>query len=253
MNFNLNRNLKVSLDRFLLALLLVIFILPVSRVSADIGPKPGFTMKIVYNIKPEPTLKSAELLLCEDAACKIAKPLEKLGPQNFTCTQTECKSIAYGYREYMKVVIAFSDKTRESNVFKEGSGRSTTYKLTVEADSLKVEQTGGGLPVCNSAGWLATLVVETMLAALYLGLFHLPRSLVGWVPLASLLTLPFVWFVFPVLNLPGYASTGLSEGFAFAVEAGFLWLVGRGTLPVRHAILLSGVVNLVSFLIGLSF
>jgi hypothetical protein len=236
--------------RGLLGFIAILLILPVKPVQADIGPKPG--MKFTFEFKtPLVEIISGELIECEDSRCEAGVPLQKLGPQHFTCDSTGCNSTAYGYSEYQKIVITFSDKIRESNVFTKKQFNAN-YSVTVLDNSLEVKEndTAAPNPLC-CPGFLSTLVLETLLASVYLFAFHFPKTLLGWVPIASLLTLPFVWFAFPLLGLPGNMTVGVSETFAFGVEGLFLYWITNRVIPFKHAILLSLMMNGCSFIAGL--
>ena len=97
-----------------------------------------------------------------------------------------------------------------------------------------------------------TLIVETIVAGLYLLAFKLPRAALWWVPLASLLSLPVVWWGFPKLLFPAGLVMCLYELFAVIFEATFLYFTNRqrGISPV-HATLLSLIMNFASFLFTL--
>lgn len=195
------------------------------------------------------SIVEGQLIECEDAECETGRPLEELGPQGFECTESGCSSLAYGYAPYHKLVITFTDRTRESNVFTK-EAYTATFKVTVRESALLVEEVRGGGGACCS-GLLLTLVLETFIASIYLGLFHLPRAVLGWVPLSSVLSLPVVWFVFPQLTLPMGWIMGLSEAFAVLLEAGLIYLAIRRTVPLKHVAALSLVMNAASFLFGL--
>ena len=66
--------------------------------------------------------------------------------------------------------------------------------------------------------------------------------------LASLLTHPIVWFVFPALVTGTLGYLLAAEGFAWLVEAGIFWLATRRD-PVG-LLLLSLVANMASFTVG---
>ena len=229
----------------------VILLLIAVPARADIGPKPTMSFTFEYQVAQVDIVKG-QLIECEDAECETGKPLESVGPQDFACTESACSSMAYGYAPYHKLIVEFTDQTRESNVFTK-EARDATYKVTVSESALLVEEVGGGGGIggrCCS-GLVATLVLETLVAAVYLGLFRLPGAVLGWVPLSSLLTLPVVWFVFPGLAFPAGWVAGLSEAFAVVFEAGFIYLVARRTMSFRHVAVLSLAMNAVSFLVGL--
>ena len=67
--------------------------------------------------------------------------------------------------------------------------------------------------------------------------------------LASCLTLPYVWFVFPEIIKDRLTFSIASEIFAWIVESIFYWATLGLTL--KRSLLLSFLANLFSFLIGL--
>jgi len=103
---------------------------------------------------------------------------------------------------------------------------------------------------------LTTVLIECFIAAALrkyagrpLSLNMSYRHLLVTVALASCLTLPYVWFVFPQL-FPSRVIFGMvSEMFALLVEAIWYWLALR--ISFKKAFLLSFFTNLGSFLIGL--
>lgn len=242
---------KSNLTRALILVMMAMLLwLPVTTAQADIGPKPSMSFEFDYKIDKVAILEG-KLMECDDEECMNWTALEELGPQHFTCEEYTCDSLAYGYSDYHKLVINFKDQERESNIFTKKSF-SAKYKVTVYSTELKVEEVGGfsrlNLP-CTASGGL-TLVLETLLASIYLAVFGLPKHLLGWVPIASLVTLPFVWFVFPQLGLSAGLTTGMSESFAVAAETLFLYFTSGRSLPFRHAAALSLIMNAASFGLG---
>lgn len=117
-----------------------LLLVPQMDARADIGPKPSMEFIFVQENDPALTIVEGTLLECPDAACTQATPLEELGPQGFRCTQDKCWSMAYGFSEYHRLAITFSDgKVRESNVF---GNRffDATYQVNVRTDDLVVEE-----------------------------------------------------------------------------------------------------------------
>ena len=120
-----------------------------------------------------------------------------------------------------------------------------------------------GRPVCDLDA-LAAAIVAFSEMALELGdrLIEVPivaAGLARWyrVPavrgaviaaVASLLTHPIVWFVFPALVSDTLGYLLAAEGFAWLVEAGIFWLATRRD-PVG-LLLLSLVANMASFTVG---
>jgi hypothetical protein len=235
-----------------IVLLALAFLVPSSSAHADIGPKPSMNFTIKYEIPEQPIL-DAQLIECEDAACTQGIPLPNLGPQHFKCdSPTACDSLAYGYAEFHKLALTYADRIRESKVFKK-QAFAASYSVTVFSDRLDVQE---NIVIdkkncnCTSAG-LLTIVLEMLIATLYFNAFGLPRHLTGWVPVASLLTLPFVWFAFPQLPISDFTMIGASESFAVVAEALFLYWISGRSLSFKHAVALSLIMNAGSFAAGL--
>jgi len=124
-----------------LLLALAVSLLPWQAAAADMGPKP--TMNFTFTQGgpgPQLSILSGTLYECQQADCSDAQPLKKnMGPQRFTCDDSGCNSMSYGYAPYHRIEIAFSDgKTRQSNIFRT-AGFSSVYKVTVRQDDLLVE------------------------------------------------------------------------------------------------------------------
>jgi hypothetical protein len=239
------------LQQTVLILMALVLFIPAAPVQADIGPKPTETFTFEFKI-PRVDIVSGQLFECEVSDCQDARQLVTGTMQHFTCQVDMCSAMASRtYKKYQKLVITFSDGVRISNIFTVNPFDSS-FTVTVLQDSLQVSVAPDALSraCCPSLG--LTLVLETLLASLYLSTFHLPRSILGWVPIASLITLPFVWAVFPYLGLNTWLATGLSETFAVAVEAVFIYVITSRAIPLRHVIALSLAMNAFSFLVGLA-
>ncbi len=236
------------LHRLVFILATVAALLPPATARADVGPKPTADFEFEYQIDPV-DIVAGELIQCEDETCESGDPLGEAGPQRFECTATSCSSMAYGYATYMKLVITFTDRVRESNVFTKAA-RDAKYKVIVLESSLQVKEVQI-VPGCCCSALAATIAFELLVATIYVSTFHLSRTILGWVPLGSILTIPVVWFVFPLLPLPSGLVVGLAEVFAVAFETGFIYLVSRRTTSLRHVAALSLLMNGTSFLIGL--
>lgn len=147
-------------------LLTVVLVLLAPMLMADLGPKPSASFDLVYEIKPVPDLVSASLYDCDDPLCEEAFLLEELGPQGFDCTQFECTSLAYGYREYLYIVLEFSDGvTRQSNIFTK-EHFSANYQVTVRANDLLVEETGGSGNSGGLGGFIMISALSIILAVI---------------------------------------------------------------------------------------
>jgi len=67
--------------------------------------------------------------------------------------------------------------------------------------------------------------------------------------LASCLTLPYVWFIFPAFIQNRIAYIAVVETFAFVMEG--IWYFLSLKINLKKALLFSLIINAISFLIGL--
>jgi len=209
----------------------------------------GFDLQ--YNIDPI-DVEDASLFFCEDPDCKDS--LEVLGP--FGCDQYYC-SYHYGGSGYYKLVIDFADKTRESNIFQKTT-YNASYTVTVNQDGLQVTENPSPVPYETESqvpGFLIalaiTLPIELLVAWIFTRLTK--KSFKAWVILiANLITLPLVWFVFPLIPLNSFVVLLLAEIFALLFET---WLIQRTFEDFSYltAFWLSLCMNLGSFLIPVLF
>ncbi|MBN1259319.1 MAG: hypothetical protein JXB35_01440 [Anaerolineae bacterium] len=263
---NLKRNARI---RYLTMLLMLVGVLFVAQpVSADVGPKPTMTFELDYEVTGI-TIIEAQLLECSDAACTESHPLEPVGPQHFTCPEGRpemCTSMAYGYADYHRLVIEFSDRVRESQVFK-SQGFDETFRVAIREAGLEVasirRSQGGQFGLAGqvlrfAALFVLTLGLEALVALLFCSWRKRPRSIILVTLLGNLLTFPSVWLLFPLLPLSSITTLILAELFAVVVEAAILTLAPYTfrppqRLPFGEAVLLSILMNVVSFLSGLAF
>ena len=121
-------------------LTLVFLLIPAHAAFADTGPKPGMEFTFKQEAGAEQlTILSGSLYECEQADCSDAAPLQELGPQRFSCDAVTCSATAYGFSQYHRLEIEFSDgKTRQSNIF-QTAGFDSNYTVTVRPDDLLVE------------------------------------------------------------------------------------------------------------------
>jgi len=235
------------------AVLLMLILLP--GVSGDIGPKPSMKFNLLYETADMPRLIDGQQIECDDSGCLDARPLERLGPQGFDCTQNECNSIAYGYSQYHRLVINFSDQQRQSNIFKSSSYnaqfnvRVTDTGLVVEEVPLFKRTTSGDISIFAIA-LVLTLILELLVAFIFVSVKKEPRSILVGVLVANLVSLPIVWLVFPYLPLHFLLVILFSELFAVLFEGYFIFLFTKKALAPVMSLILSLLMNLCSFIIG---
>lgn len=168
----------MKFKKFMVVLLVSLLVLgiPFESARADIGPKPSMSFEFFYETSETLTITSGIQLQCDDPACQDVDPLDEFGDPILTCTKTKCSSYAFGYAQYNRLVITFSDgKTRESNVFGKNYFEAK-YRVTVLEDSLQVKEDLGGFNPANImliGGFVAAVAELLMIAGLLviLGLF----------------------------------------------------------------------------------
>jgi hypothetical protein len=129
--------------KYIRALILAVFwisCLPFQTASADMGPKPSMDFTFTQGFPgTQVSIVSGTMFECQQSDCSDAKTLMEAGPQHFGCEATSCRAQAYGFSDYHRLEIQFSDgKTRQSNVFKTADFNGT-YKVTIRQDDLLVE------------------------------------------------------------------------------------------------------------------
>jgi len=259
----MNRGLVYFL---ILAVAASLVAIPTRVANADTGPKPTMSFTFNYDISPDLTIVSADLLECSDPSCADAAPLEKLGPQGFHCDADSCSSMAYGYAKYHRLSITFSDgQRRESNVFGK-KHFNAKYTVQVLENSLQVRETGGTSQVgvlgmeavlllareYLNPGLLVTIVVELVIGVIYVLWRKRPwlRVLLT-ILLVNVLTQPVVWLVVKDMRLSMCVGTYALELAVILLEAWILYLVLRKKVKFTETLLLSLAMNLASFGVGL--
>jgi hypothetical protein len=124
----------------LILLVLVLSYLPFQTALADMGPKPTMDFTFAQEFPgTQVKIVTGALFECAQADCSDAKPLMEAGPQRFTCEANSCHALAYGFSDYHRIEIEFSDgQTRQSNIFKT-SEFNAHYKVLIRQADLLVE------------------------------------------------------------------------------------------------------------------
>ena len=132
--------MRAKYTRVLILLVFWISCLPLQSASADLGPKPTMDFTFTQEFPgAQVSITSGTLFECQQSDCSDAKPLQAVGPQRFSCEAASCHALAYGFSDYHRLEIQFSDsKTRQSNIFKTADFNAT-YKVTIRQDDLLVE------------------------------------------------------------------------------------------------------------------
>jgi len=227
--------------------LIVSLCMPLTSTLADTGTNPTMKFELQYNIVPV-SVESAKLMFCDDLDCKVSQ--EVLGP--FWCDQNSC-SYRYGGKGYYKLVITYSDKTRESNVFQK-TRYNSSFTVIVNQDGLQVTENWSGLPYEPGSqikvfliALAMTIPIELLVAGIFLKIRKQPYK-PAIIITANLITLPIVWFAFPFIRLDGFVVIFLGELFALLFET---WYIKKNYRDISYitSFWLSLSINLASFLI----
>ncbi len=237
----------------IISLIVITVFITIKLAFADAAPKPTMQFKLVYKTTKPVTLLDGWQLQSQFETFNVIDSLAtKNGPRRFMCGQQKCSSVAGSYEDFQKLFLKFNDTTRQSNVFANESFNSV-YEVTVYDDRLEVKDVTPFMK--DSTTWAAflkalllTLALQIMVAFVYLKLAKKPLKILLFVILANLITLPMVWFLFP-LFLNSWAIP-VGELAAFVLEALFLLLTCRKYFKPSGAFLLSFMMNVMSFLIG---
>jgi len=129
-----------KLKTLFLLLVIILLIMPTHIALADTGPKPTMEFEFKQALPDgQITITSGILYECNQSDCSDAAPLKELGPQRFICDALGCSALAYGFSDYHRLELQFSDgKTRQSNVFKT-AGFDSKYTVTINPNDLSVE------------------------------------------------------------------------------------------------------------------
>jgi len=105
-------------------------------------------------------------------------------------------------------------------------------------------------PIASFMGAVAiTIILELMVAALFLSVTKISKNILIAVLIANLISLPVVWFAFPLLGQT-LLIVALSEIFAIVLEAGIIFFMNKKAISMKQSLILSAIMNLVSFFVG---
>ena len=240
---------------FLLPFLLLLFVLSTfGRLYADAGPKPSMKFNLVYDKGLEDRQVITGFQLGSDTInAAIFDTLKTQGPQRFTVDHNSGRSLAYGYKDFNRIIIRFNDKERVSNIFERKSWNSE-YQVTVRDNDLLVEDKTSFLTTTATLPFffkslVLTIVLELLVALIFIKLTKRNSSILIYLFLANLITLPLVWFVFTLLpNL--IIGIVIGELFAFVFEALFINYFCKNYISLKASFVLSFLANAVSFFVG---
>lgn len=186
-----------------------------------------------------------------------------ISPGGVWCANGKCTFLYYQYPSDFKfgVYLPSQDKVYMSNVVSNSNFQST-YQANILSDgSIYIEETTSFFltdPVKKIYPFLTALVLtiifELLLALMYVRYTKKTKKILKSVLLVNLISLPIVWFVFP-LFLPTLGDSFiitivLAEIFVFLFEGILLHLLNKDDLSQKSAFILSLLINAVSIIVG---
>lgn len=96
---------------------------------------------------------------------------------------------------------------------------------------------------------ILTLILEIIVALIFLSVTKISKKVLISILIANIISLPIVWFVFPLLKIIPLAIL-LGEIFAFVFESYFIHLLNKDIISLKKSFVLSILMNLASLVIG---
>ncbi|MBU2099903.1 hypothetical protein KKG83_05885 [Candidatus Micrarchaeota archaeon] len=157
----------------LLVFLILLFF--VTNVSSSPQPVYKVEFNFDYELKEPVQIIDANIHTCKDDSCSVIESSEYLGdfPKEFVFMQGYCaenKCVAYYYNIYRepahKLVVNFSDKTRESNLFKFSATHDRSFNVTVTESGLIVSENLASTDLVIGIGWFVLLSIIFLILVL---------------------------------------------------------------------------------------
>ena len=269
-----------KLFSFMWCIAIVLSCLPMNA-SADLGPKPKVDIDIVYNRqKIQDAHFYAKMLECDEkermqetmeygqdsvaqlrissydaaAGCYWQPAPLAWGGQ---CSDSHCNFGYFPPREFkLAIYIPSLEKTFTTNKITR-ENFSSRYQVDLFADGIaKITETTPLWASIHIPEFAKALIITTILELLVTWIFvavrKLPRKrILVSVLFANLLSLPVVWFLFPLIDASEMVVMVIFELFAVIFEAYFIHHFCKQIIFFRQTLLLSSLNNLISVVLGI--
>jgi hypothetical protein len=257
-------------------ILTIIILFTSSQVNADVGPKRSVDLEVSYNNKPiTDEVFYAKLLECpkelywddprcdfDGEICSEFKSVSIPDPEkgcNWSlseivwggeCTNSRCE-FSYWIPHEFRVVLYLpsKDKTYVSDA---ASLRTfnNRFLMNIRADgTADIVPFEANKMVLFFIALGITLALESIVALFFCSVAKIKKRIVLYAIAGSIITLPFVWFVFP-LFFAGMRMYLYAEFFAVVFEAYFIHFLNKNEISLRKSLLLSVLMNITSFFLG---
>jgi hypothetical protein len=224
------------------------------------------SMEFLFNLPDNDiSIVKGRLYNCADETCDMFFIING----SFSCTSDSCLAhLEYMEHEdytYHKLVIEFTDGTRESNVFKV-SAYYAKFNVTLEENTLVIIEEIPPLKMFDGLDFLVYLgiaffniPVEILIAFFYCRVFKINTTIISRIIIANFVSLAVIRFIVPMAffylsltEVSDFASILIQEMVAMTIEAMIIIIPSRKYwISWRRAAILSIVMNLVSVLLGL--
>lgn len=236
------------------------FFLGIGTLRADMGPKPTMKFHIEMSAELSARYVRAYQLQYDNAdgmgnADTLHNNMSK-GPEGFFCEGPgTCRSLAYGYKPFHRLLFVFDDDTLLSPVF-EKQAFNSTYKVAVNTSGIEVKNETPWFvrdvnPYAFIRAFLMTLIIELSALFILLSLFkYAPkRNFLLGVLLANCISHPIFWF-----GIMGIFNSGMGwfigEFLVLAFETVFVWLFLKKSIPFGKVLAMVFILNFLSIMAG---
>jgi len=141
----------------------------------------------------------------------------------------------------------------KAELFPDGSAKiSETTSVSDKASSFTktfITTTSGQL-LPFAGALILTIILELLASLIFVSIRKLPKKILAYVLLANIISLPIVWFLFPLIKFPAIGIIVVSEIFAILFESWFIYFLGKKIISFKQSFILSIINNLVSLVIG---
>jgi hypothetical protein len=271
-------------------LVIISLLLFLPAILADMGPKPQLDMAVYDNNVPvSDSVFYAKLYACAREGMDMMQPTQcddkipEYACQKLKLTTTydakngclwassslfwggvcERGNCHFGYRtpdKFLAVIYLPSKNETFVSDISDNKNFNSDFRADLRSDGTMelVETTSYWKSDASKnlrdfmLAFVITLTLELMVALAYFSRTMKRKHLFGSIFAANLISLPLVWFLFPVFS-PAIGVLGVvavSEAFAVLFEAYFVYWLNKRDISVKTAVLFSVIANGVSFFIG---
>lgn len=259
----------------LLVISFLIFFLASGVVYADLGPKPEADIQVTLNGRNVPdSVFNAEMLVCYKEGQNGFGNKEVIPQLNISeydsandcywkpaplAWSAECRnsSCHFGYMLpssfKLAVYIPSLDKVFITNEVSRTNFNSEYDAELSSSGSAVIRETTPLVRKDNITSFvkalIITLILELLTALIFVLASKLTKKMLITVFVANIISLPIVWFFFPLIKLVPLVIL-LSEIFAVVFEMYFIYLIHKKTISLKKSFILSILMNLASFVLG---